>query len=155
MKREVIHDTVRIKRRFPAARADVFRAWRDPRILERWYAPGDESWSMKVLVHDFRVGGLKQLRFGPPGEVPMFEDCRYEDIVADDRLCFSMTISQGETRITTSMVTVEFRQEARETLVVVTDQLAVLDGGDTARDRERGWGECLDKLQGVFIGAPQ
>jgi hypothetical protein len=32
--------------------------------------------------------------------------------------------------------------------VTVTDQLVILDGGDTAGDRERGWGETLDKLTG-------
>ena len=29
---------------------------------------------------------------------------------------------------------------------MVTDQLVILDGGDTAPEREKGWGETLDKL---------
>jgi hypothetical protein len=32
----------------------------------------------------------------------------------------------------------------------VTDQLVILDGSDTRDDRERGWGEALDKLPHVL-----
>jgi hypothetical protein len=66
--------------------------------------------------------------------------------VQDRRLCFSMTIAQGGKRITTSMVTVQLAGIGARTEVVVTDQLVILDGGDTSGDRERGWGETLDKL---------
>ena len=34
----------------------------------------------------------------------------------------------------------------------MTDQVAILDGGDTAKDRERGWGETLDKLPAAIAG---
>ena len=57
-----------------------------------------------------------------------------------------MTISRGVERITTSMVTVELFARAKGTSVTVADQLVILDQGDTAGDRERGWGETLDKL---------
>jgi hypothetical protein len=55
-------------------------------------------------------------------------------------------VSRGDVRITTSMVTVEFLPHGDRTELIVTDQLVVLDGGDTAADRERGWGETLAKL---------
>src|SRR5262245_30232924 len=54
-----------------------------------------------------RVGGVKQIIFGPRGEAPYYEDCRYEDIVTNRRLCSSMTIVLADERITTSMVTVD------------------------------------------------
>src|SRR5262245_51053344 len=76
-------------------------------------------------------------------------DCHYVDIVPERRICYAMTISLGDTRITVSMVTVELASHGRRCDVRVTDQLAILDGGDTARDRERGWGEALDKLSAV------
>ncbi len=57
-----------------------------------------------------------------------------------------MAISRGDTRITVSMVTVELASHGSGCEVQVTDQIAMLDGGDTAKDRERGWGETLDKL---------
>lgn len=141
-----VHDTVVVKRSYPASPARVFAAWSDPAALVRWYTPGDDSWSSRIVAHDFRVGGVKQISFGPRDGVQYFEDCRYEDIVADRRLCFSMTIARSEERITTSMVTVELLEIEGGTEVVVTDQLVILDGGDTEREREKGWGETLDKL---------
>ena len=57
-----------------------------------------------------------------------------------------MTIARGDVRITTSMVTVEFLAHGGRTELIVTDQLVILDGGDLPGDRERGWGETLDKL---------
>jgi uncharacterized protein YndB with AHSA1/START domain len=140
------HDTVVVSHSYSATPARVFTAWSDPEVLKRWYVPGDDSWSSKVVAHDFRVGGVKQITFGERGGVSFFEDCRYEDIVADRRLCFSMTIARADERITTSMVTVELLAVEGGTDVVVTDQLVILDGGDTASDREKGWGETLDKL---------
>ena len=144
--RTTSHHTVVVRRRYDAPVARVFRAWQDPDALQAWYTPGDETWTSDILAHEFRVGGRKWLRFGPRGETGFTEDCRFEDIVPERRLCYSMTIARGDVRITTSMVTVEFLARGERTELVVTDQLVILDGGDTAGDRERGWGETLDKL---------
>jgi hypothetical protein len=57
-----------------------------------------------------------------------------------------MAIARGDTRITVSMVTVELTARGGGCDVQATDQLAILDGGDTGKDRERGWGETLDEL---------
>lgn len=141
------HQTVVVKRTYPVTAKRVFSAWRNAAALVRWYVPGDSTWSSRILDHDFRVGGRKHIAFGPRGGPEYLEDCRYEDIVDDRRICFSMTIATGTTRITTSMVTVELRSRNNATTdLTVTDQLVILDGGDTSAERERGWGETLDKL---------
>jgi uncharacterized protein YndB with AHSA1/START domain len=147
--RNVIHDTVVVRRRYDAPVERVYRAWTDAAQLQRWYLPGDERWSAKMLAHDFRVGGGKRMTFGPPDETYV-EDCYYVDIVPNRRICYAMAISRGDTRITVSMVTVELASSGRGCEVQVTDQIAILDAGDTAKDRERGWGETLDKLPAVL-----
>ena len=154
MEREVttVHDTVVVRRSCAAPAARVFAAWSDAAALARWYVPGDGSWSSTILAHDFRPGGIKKLEFGPPGETRYVEDCRYEDIVPNRRICFVMTILRGRAPITTSMVTVELFDRGARTELVVTDQIAILDGGDTAAGREHGWGETLDKLVREFAG---
>ena len=103
-----------------------------------------------MRAHEFRRGGAKHLEFGPPGGPLYVEDCRYEDIVAERRICFVMTILSDGVALTSSLVTVEFLASGRRTEVVVTDQIAILDGSDSAADRERGWGETLDKLPRVL-----
>lgn len=141
-----VHDTIVVTRTYEAAPKRVFAAWADAAALGRWYVPGDANWTSRVEVHEFRVGGRKHLTFGPKDGPRYSEDCRYEDIVTDRRLCFSMTVAQGDERITTSMVTVELVPDGQRTRVKVTDQIVILNGGDTAAGRERGWGETLDKL---------
>lgn len=140
------HHTVVVRRTLAASAKRVFGAWSTGAALQRWYVPGDGTWRSEVLDHEFRVGGVKRLSFGPAGEAPYLEDCRYEDIVEDRRICFVMTISRGAERFTTSLVTVELAPRGGATELTVTDQLAVLDGSDSAEGRERGWGETLDKL---------
>jgi uncharacterized protein YndB with AHSA1/START domain len=141
-----LHETVVVKRIVNASAARVFSAWREVEALNRWYVPGDGSWRTALISHDFRVGGTHVMTFGPPDDVPYKEDCRYEDIVTDQRICYAMTVSRGDARITTSMVTVEIISQGARTALTVTDQLVVLGDGDTAEGRERGWGETLDKL---------
>jgi uncharacterized protein YndB with AHSA1/START domain len=147
--RSVIHDTVVVRRRYRAVAERVYRAWTDAAELERWYVPGDDTWRAKVVAHDFRVGGGKRITFGPPDE-RFHEDCHYVDIVPNRRICYAMSIARGDVRITVSMVTVELLPDGDDCEVRVTDQLAMLDAGDTATDRERGWGETLDKLPAVL-----
>ena len=146
--RSVVHDTVVVRRIYDATAEQVYRAWTEAALLERWYVPGDEKWSAKIVVHEFRVGGCKRITFGPPEE-SFSEDCQYVDIVSNRRICYAMTIARGEARITVSMVTVEITPTRNKSEVRVTDQVAILDGGDTAKDRQRGWGECLEKLSSV------
>ena len=147
--RSVIHDTVVVRRVYDATAERVYRAWTEAALLERWYVPGDATWSAKIVTHDFRVGGGKTVTFGPPDETYV-EDCHYVDIVPNRRICYAMAIARGDVRITVSMVTVELTPAGQRCAVRVTDQVAILEGGDTAKDRERGWGETLDKMTSVL-----
>ena len=146
----VRHEMVRVERTFNAPVNRVFQAWRDSVALSRWYLPGDEGWFSEVLEHDFRVGGIKKLTFGPQEGAPYTEDCRYEDIVEEQRIVYTMTIGTAGERLTASLVTIEFVDVGGTTNILVTDQVAILDGGDTAADREQGWGEVLDRLAREF-----
>src|SRR5262245_14006986 len=70
----VAHDTVVVCRTYNASTERVYRAWTDSAELERWYVPGDQTWSAKMLKHDVRVGVGKRFTFGPPDET-FVEDC--------------------------------------------------------------------------------
>jgi uncharacterized protein YndB with AHSA1/START domain len=142
------HDTIVVRRTLDADAKRVFAAWSDADALARWYVPGDATWTSHMRQHEFRRGGVKRLEFGPPGGPRYVEDCRYEDIVPERRICFVMTILQDDAPITTSLVTVELAPRGARTEVAVTDQIAILDGSDSASERERGWGETLGKLPG-------
>lgn len=140
------HGTARAEQRVAAEPKQVFRAWCDAKSLERWYLPGDVSWSSKIVEHDFRVDGVKTLEFGPRGEPPYREDCRYEAIAPNEQIVFSMRISRAGVLLTVSLVTIALHTEASGTRVTVTDQMAIADPGHTADERAQGWVEVLGKL---------
>ncbi len=144
--RTTTHHTLVVERTYDAPPARVFAAWADEKALARWYVPGDGTWQSEIKEHVFRVGGRHLMTFGPKGGDVYGEDCRFEDIVDDERICYAMTVTTGPVRISTSMVTVEFVARGPRTEVKVTEQMVVLDGGDTAEGRKAGWGETLDKL---------
>ena len=143
--RPVHHATLVIDRTFDAAPGRVFACWADPALRSRWDFPGD-GWQAEQVESDFRVGGRKVSRFGPAGGPTYTEDMRYEDIVPDRRIVFAYTILRDTDRITSSLTTVEFAADGPRTRMKLTEQIAILDGGDTAEDRQAGWGEALDKL---------
>ena len=147
--RSLSHHTIVLERQVNAVPARVFAAWRDPKALRRWYMPGD-GWESSIAAIDFRVGGGKRFNFGPPGDLHLREECRYEDIVPGERIIYTMIISDRDVRITASLVTVEIAPSGDGTRLVVTDQLTVLDGGDSSRDRRQGWSEGLDKLAALM-----
>ena len=139
------HATIVITRSFGAPVRTVYECWADPVRRARWDFPGD-GWAAEQVENRFAIGGRKVSRFGPPGETPYVEDLRYEDIVPGRRIVFAYSISRGEARITASLATVEFSGEAARTDMKLTEQIVILDGGEKPNDRERGWGEALDKL---------
>jgi uncharacterized protein YndB with AHSA1/START domain len=154
MNRSVTHDTVVLRRILKASPRRVFRAWADEAEFAAWNVPGDERWSVQSKIHEFRVGGRRLATFRGPGSPQYTEDCRYEDIVTDKRICYAMTISRDDVHITTSMVTIEIQPHQGGTELILTDQLAILDDAETPSDRENGWGESLDKLVRALEAAP-
>jgi len=143
--RTVRHDTIVIERRFDATPARVFAAWADPAARARWSSPGTD-WEIADDQHDFRVGGREVSRFGPAGEPVYRAETTYLDIVPDRRIVMAGTMTEGETRISASMATVELLTTGDDTRMIYTEQAAFLDGRDVLENRVRGWGEILDKL---------
>jgi uncharacterized protein YndB with AHSA1/START domain len=134
--RSVQHDTIVIKRRLAAPLERAFTMWSHP-----------EGWDDPYEHHEFRVGGCKRQTFGPPGERIYREEGRYEDIVPNKRVVYTYSIWRGEVRITTSLQTVEFAAQGARTEFLLTDQIAILDAGDTAAAREHGIGKWLDQFE--------
>jgi uncharacterized protein YndB with AHSA1/START domain len=133
--RSVQHATIVIERFLDAPLARAFAVWAHP-----------EGWEGPLEQHEFRVGGQKRLEFRPPDGHVYREDGRYEDIVPDDRTVYAYSIWRGDVRITVSLQTVEFAAEGPGTRMLLTEQLTILDDGDTPAARERGTREWLDRF---------
>lgn len=148
----LLHDTITIRQKFSVPPSRVFDAWRDTRQLAQWSTPGDGTWTCRVDMHEFAVGGGKRIAFGPKGQPPYVEDAHYLDIVEGRHIINSERILAGDGKlISTSLITLEFLAAGAGCELVVSDQITLLDASDTPDNRRRGWGEVMSGLSG-FLG---
>jgi uncharacterized protein YndB with AHSA1/START domain len=144
--RTASHETIAIERRFDASPGQVFQAFADPASKARWFA-GDPSFTDERYELDFRIGGREtsSARFGDDGATFLY-DARYEDIVPDVRIVIAYTMLMDKRRISASLQTIELLSAGPQTRLILTEQMAILDGLDSAASRQHGLGELLDAL---------
>ena len=146
--RSVQHGTIRLERTFKAAPARVFAAWAEPSARAKWDVPG--RWVIAEQSFDFCEGGRELKRFGPKDDPRFVADTLYLDIVAGRRIVLSYSMTSHGTPITVSLTTIELSpvpsSGGPNTHLLLTEQIAFLDGNDNAANREEGLASMLDKI---------
>ncbi len=137
----VKHATFSLERSYPSTPARVFAAWADPAAKARWFVgtTGDHEL-------DFRVGGREVNRGRHEGGPLLTFESRYQDIVADNRIVYTSTLSADDTVTTVSITTVEFAADGDGTRLILAQQGTFLDGHEDPSWREQGTGDQLDAL---------
>jgi uncharacterized protein YndB with AHSA1/START domain len=136
--------TLRISRLYPAPREQVFRAWTDPKALERWFGP-DPEFVMKVPILELRPGGRYrfEMRKGDATHIAVGE---YREIRPPEKLVYTWKweVSEMAVGFEDTIVTLEFHDRGQATeLILIHEKLP------TAEERakhEHGWKGCLDQL---------
>jgi uncharacterized protein YndB with AHSA1/START domain len=146
--RSVEHATFAIERVYGVPPERAFEAWVNPEAKARWFGDPDQQ-----LELDFRVGGRERSWGTAPDGNAFVYEAIYRDIVPAERIVYVYDMFLGETRVSVSLATVEFRPEGEgATRLVFTEQGAFLDGYEWAERRERGMAALLDAL-GVELEA--
>jgi uncharacterized protein YndB with AHSA1/START domain len=145
--RTVLHSTFTLERVYPAALARVFAAWADPAAKARWFAAGSEH------EMDFRTGGRERLhRPAQGGRAALAFESVYQDILPEQRIVYTSTLSAGADLATVSLTTVEFGPAGGGTRLLLTEQGTYLDGREEPAWREQGTGDWLAALAAELNG---
>lgn len=145
MERQAAHTTFVIERAFAAPPAAVFRAWSDPEAKKRWTDCHPDSWTRSHSL-DFRIGGLEVNSAFDEQGVGHHYQALYLDIVQDERIVYAYDIVTAGTRVSVSLVTVEFKPSGAGARMVFTEQAVFLDGAPGLEERIEGTGEGFDRL---------
>ena len=143
--RSVTHSTFTIERTYPATPQRVFSAFWDPAKKRRWFAEGEKA-EVEEFHMDFRIGGHEHTSFRFQENLLCRNDGSYMDIVPDRRVVIAYTMSIGDTRISSSQMTVELLPVAARTLLIFTEQGAYFENSDGPDIRKDGWSQLLDQL---------
>jgi uncharacterized protein YndB with AHSA1/START domain len=142
--------TVLVTRRIPAAQEEVYAAWTEQHLFQRWFAP--DVYSVEEIEIDVRIGGRHRTTVvGPAGDRHTTSGV-YTELDPPRRLgmTWKYTGDHPDAQVEESHLTVEFvRIDDRETEIrLAHDQLYT----DRARENVRGgWHGCLDKLERIFL----
>ncbi len=146
------HGTFFIERRYDAAPQTVFAAWRDPDAKRAWFVEG-KGWEVRSYEIDFREGGREASSFRFLDGVKVFgeettfaNETVYDEIIANERLIFTYSMSRNGKRFSVSLATIEFKPDGGGTRLLFTEHAAFFEGADGLQMREQGWRELLAKL---------
>jgi uncharacterized protein YndB with AHSA1/START domain len=142
---------LRLERTFAAPPEDVFDAWTDPAVLERWWAAQPNGSSPGCDV-DLRVGGsyVLRMRDEDSGELHVVGG-EYREVERPRRLVYTWRWhgDGGFDPGHVSVVTVEFRRSGDDTTVVLEHSGLPNEASRTRHGA--GWTGCLENLaQRVF-----
>lgn len=144
----IVHSTFTLERSYPVPVSQVFRAWADPQLKVRWFAPNPADYQL-----DFRPGGIERNSVVLDGKHITWESL-YREIVPLERIVYTSVLSEDEAVATLSLTTVELVPEGDGTRLVLVEAGAYLDGREQPAWREQGTGDWLDALgRGLAEGA--
>lgn len=134
-----------IRRHYPAAPENVWRAWTDPQALTRWFGPGEANSVFEAQL-DVRVGGRYSIAFRTPDGEEHRVRGEYVEVDEPRKLVFSWAWQSTPDRVSRVAVELHARDGGCDLLF---RQDRFFD--EAARNgHERGWTATFRKLDELF-----
>ncbi|MEP7291307.1 MAG: SRPBCC domain-containing protein [Chloroflexota bacterium] len=138
-------DTIlNLRRSFNAPRPQVFRAWTEPRAIERWFKPMGMASTVSQL--DLRAGGSYCIDLLGANGASASISGHYVEVTPPEKLAF--TWRSAETDQVETLVTLEFVQRGSATEILLTHELLTTE--EMIAMHRFGWLSMMDELSTVF-----
>jgi len=148
----LIHDTFTLERRYEARVADVWRAWTDPELRQKWFRGPDDS-MMIERQQDLRPGGVEILHGRMASGLETKYVARIHVVVPDRQLVHDYDMHVGGALLSCTLASVEMIADGDHTMLRYTEQGVYFDGhAESPKHRTRGVSWHLDNLRGVLAG---
>jgi uncharacterized protein YndB with AHSA1/START domain len=149
----VVHDTFVLERTYPTAPDRVFSYFADTAKKRRWFGEA-ASHDVEAFELDFRVGGAERNRYRMNAATPfpgtvLANEGIIQEIVDGRRVVTATTMTLGDRRISSALITIELFPDGTGTKLVCTHQAAFYEGADGPQMRKDGWEQLFDKLARV------
>jgi uncharacterized protein YndB with AHSA1/START domain len=131
---------LQVKRLIKASSAELFDAWTQPELMQKWYAPSPMT--ISAATSDLRVGGEYRIEV-LNGSASINVAGVYKQIIPNQLLSFTWIPCVGGPSYET-IVTVEFKEASGGTEVIITHE--GFKETETRGRHEYGWNGCLDNL---------
>jgi uncharacterized protein YndB with AHSA1/START domain len=138
--------SLKIVRTFNASPEVVYRAWTDPKVIEKWFAPLDMS--TPIAEVDLKVGGKYRIGMkSPEGELYVATGI-YREIIPNEKLKFTWQWETSPSDPSDTLVTVEFKKSGKGTKLVFTHENFATE--ELAKEHREGWEGTLSKLSKII-----
>ena len=135
-----------IRRTVQAPISEVYRAWTDPALMQRWFAPGEMTASVEA---DVRPGGHYRIAMREPDGTTHTVVGIYERIDMNTRLIFTWRWEGGDDDTRVQVDFVSAADGETELTIVHSGFHAVA----TRAQHQQGWKRCLDKLDATVCSS--
>jgi uncharacterized protein YndB with AHSA1/START domain len=146
----VIHDTFTLERIYPATAAEVWRAYTDPELRQKWFhAP--PSWQELERKLRFEVGSGEILRGRMPNGTETKFVSTYHVIIPEQRIVLAYDMYVGGPMMSVTLSTMELDASGTNTRLRYTEQGVYFDGNpESPAGRKKGTSWHLDNLGEMF-----
>jgi uncharacterized protein YndB with AHSA1/START domain len=122
--RSTRHGTIELARLYRAPPARVYAAWAEPAQRAKWDVPA--------------------------GDPRLLATTHYLEVIPAERFVYGYRMTSRDVPISVSLTTVQLARAPEGTRLKLTEQIVMLDGGDTLELREEGLASELDKIAGIL-----
>ncbi len=144
-----VHGFISLERNYRVPANRVYAAFAVPEIRRQWNSPA-EGIEVRIDKNDFRTGGRTVEICVAEGQDIARVETSYLHIVENRRLLFSEAISDPESFLGASLVTVEFQGTDAGTRLAIVIQTCGVDGSGLENEVVVGWRSALDRLVRVL-----